>query len=127
LRPIVMAGVGVVVVFLAFLLLGRGPATEDEAGLALAGTNAAGGPGFLSVDSAAAAQPAPPTDLAPLADRALATFAARIQGAVDSLRIVHAVDGAPPPPWLSGPYLADARQYPEARDFWVGYGRLVAD
>jgi len=117
---------GGLVLIVAFAILGR-PDEDPSTGSTFPGATGAGGQSLVSVQSAAAAQAPPPTDLAADADRALASFAARIQDAADSLSTVHGVEGAPPPQWLGGPYLADAQDYPEIREFWEGYGRMVRD
>ena len=55
----------------------------------------------------------------------LATESAR--EAMDSLQLQRGLPNAPPADWLSGYYLANATEFPELRQFWVGHGRLLQD
>jgi hypothetical protein len=119
----VLAAVGGAVVLLLVIIWWGGGEEGEETGFA----GGAGAAGLVSVQEAAASQPPPPTELAPDVERALATFAERMDAAVDSLRITRGIGGAPPPQWLSGQYLADADQYPEVRTFWTEYEAVVRE
>jgi hypothetical protein len=96
-----------------------------------AGLLLAGGPGDAEVSGptpetlAAGDGPAPPEGLETAAERAAAALEVRFASAVDSARAAAGLAAAPPEAWLSGYYLANAAEFPEVRDFWVGYGALV--
>jgi hypothetical protein len=51
----------------------------------------------------------------------------RFESAVDSARSAVNLAPAPPEPWLSGYYLANAAEFPEVRDYWESYGGLIED
>lgn len=104
----------------------RDARADGEAGEAA--TAATASPALVGEDLAGVADVPPvPDGLEPVVDRALRAVQVRFDTVVDSLRAVHGMGEQPPREWLSGPYVAQASEFPSVRAFWTGYEQLVAE
>ena len=107
----------------AGILLAGLAAGAVVAGVVLANGGGADGDG----QSTAELGPPVPPGLEAGVEDALARFAVGIQAAVDSLRLARGLPEGPSPDWLGGYYLANADEFPQIREFWVGYQAFIGD
>lgn len=69
----------------------------------------------------------PPAGLEEAAERIWAALPDRLSARIDSLRVAHGIDEAPPRDWLSGYYLANAGEFAQVVTFWENYAAFVRD
>jgi hypothetical protein len=113
-------GLGFAVLIVAGLVVGGSIILGDGFGVGEDTSAAPESPEAVALDPGPA-----PVGLETRVEEALARFDLRIQETVDSLRDALALPEAPPREWLGGYYMANAREFPELREFWVSYRTFV--